>query len=120
MSIDDSGVSAPAPNTDTDNPQSIAETGIKRDWVAMPKTPDPSVRFNRVEEQLELSAGIQETNVEQIFSAFEAIENLTETVSSNQEMFSQLIEQMEKDRAENARRFDKLYALVERKLENPK
>ena len=97
-------------------PKMTAETGIKRDWVAMPKTPDPSVRFCRIEEQLELSAGIQESNVEQIFTAFEGLDRLSEAVKENTDMFTQLIGQMEKDRQENARRFDRLCSLVESKL----
>ena len=114
MSTDESNATPP------ENTPPSAETGIKRDWVAMPKTADPSVRFNRIEEQLELSAGIQVSSVEKMFSAFEAIENLAETVLANQDMFTKLIEQMDKDRDENARRFDKLYDLVERKLKDQK
>lgn len=112
--------STASPSTIPETDPTPAETGIKRDWVRLPATPDPSIRFNRIEEQLEISAGIQESNVEKMFSAFEAIENLTEVAAENQNMFAQLIEQMEKDRQENARRFDKLFALAERKLNEQK
>lgn len=99
-------------NTDTPEPPDTVPTGIERDYVKMPPTPDSRLRFSRLEETLEVSAGIQASNVEQIFTAFEAIEQLSSQLAESHARFDRLIDQIEKDREENKRRFNALMEMA--------
>ena len=68
-------------STSTDD---AAETGTQRDYIKLPATASTEVRFTRIEETLEISAPLQESTIETVFSAFEAIESLTDVVTQSQ------------------------------------